>query len=60
MSRMYHDSERRSKVKLLDVLRHIRVKRATIDKNSSRLPDVVDLDGAGTRLQKYGLPVTRS
>jgi hypothetical protein len=55
MSRMYHDSERRSKVELLDVLRHIGVGRAAIDEISSKLPDFVDLDDAGTLFQKYGL-----
>ena len=55
MSRMYHDSERRSKVELLDVLRHIVVGRAAIDEISSKLPDFVDLDDAGTLFQKYGL-----
>ena len=52
---MYHDSERRSKVELLDVLRHIGVGRAAIDEISSKLPDFVDLDDAGTLFQKYGL-----
>ena len=55
MSRMYHDSERRSKVELLDVLRRIGVPQATVDEISSKLPDFVDLDDAGTLFQKYGL-----
>ena len=52
---MYHDSELRSKVKLLAVLRRIGVEPAIIDEISSKLPDSVDLDDAGTLFQKYGL-----
>ena len=52
---MYHDSERRSKLELLDVLRRIGVPQATVDEISSKLPDFVDLDDAGTLFQKYGL-----
>jgi len=55
MSRMYHDSERRSKAELLRVLQRIEVPQATIDEIRSELPDFVDLDDAGTLFQKYGL-----
>jgi hypothetical protein len=55
MSRMYHDSERRSKAELLHVLRRIGVPRATIDEIDSKLPDFVDLDDAQTLFQRYGL-----
>jgi hypothetical protein len=55
MSRMYHDSERRSKAELLRVLRRIEVPQATIDEICSKLPDFVDLDDAGTLFQKYGV-----
>jgi hypothetical protein len=55
MSRMYHDSERRSKAELLRVLQRIGIPQATIDEISSKLPDFVDLDDAGTVFQRYGL-----
>jgi hypothetical protein len=52
---MYHDSEPRSKHELLNVLRRIGLPQAMIDEIGSRLPDVVELDDAGTLFQTYGL-----
>ena len=55
MSLIYHDSEPRSKAELLHVLRRIGVPHATIVEIDSKLPDVVDLDDAGTLFQTYGI-----
>jgi hypothetical protein len=55
MSPIYHDSEPRSKSELLHVLRRIGVPQATINEIGSKLPEVVDLDDAGTLFQTYGL-----
>jgi hypothetical protein len=49
------DHHYRSKAELLQVLRRIGIPVETIAELDAQLPEVVDIDEAGTLLQTYGL-----